>query len=393
MGSFLFLTAFAGLIVGLITLIRPIRRIRISSRKRAGVVVGMSVAAMMIVGALSPKNDGSASSSAQAARVATATTRPTATVAVAAPTATPDAIVAYASRIAHQRQVLAGVLDQFAKDTDSYSRNGLTDHLVDDMTLIETAARDAEKVAPPSGSDTSFVAITQAFDAFIKSASALGTDLAFPGFAANLNAQADHPARFPFTRELANSGVTFSAELQTLDKAIATLPVALSAVPAPVGSVEQQIQKSIRDNKDAVYPGTYNFEHFAVGFDPATATLTVSINPNDIYTDTELLTNASALVIIAGKAVWSTYPQVSTITVNVAQPRKDTVGRLSDTNVIVVTYGRGKGAPLPFLHLVNQPHDDNKVMLCKADAYSVATYIWGQLKDKGCMPSPTGGSK
>jgi hypothetical protein len=359
--------------------------------RKVPIWVPAALGGLVVIGIVNGLRNSGSSDTATATQPAAMTPTVAVTVAVAAPTATPDVLVNYASRIAHQRQVMAGVLDQFAKDTDSYNRNGLTDPLVGDLALIEAAARDAEKAPPPPALDASFVAITQAFDAFIKSASALDVDLGFPGFAANLNGMADHPAAFPFTRELASSGVTFSAELQTLDKAIATLPAPSSVVPTPVGSVDQQIEKSIRDNKDAVYTGTYSFDHLAVHFDPTAATLTASINPDNIATDTELLTNASALVIIAGKAVWSTYPQVSTITIKVAQPRKDASGRVSDVDVIVATYGRAKGAVLPFLRLVNQPHDDNKVMLCNADAYSVATYIWGQLGYKGCMALPTGG--
>ena len=99
------------------------------------------------------------------------------------------------------------------------------------------------------------------------------------------------------------------------------------------------------------------------------------------------------MIIIAGKAVWQAYPQVDMVVVRVLQPRKDISGQPHDTEVIVARYSRATGALLPYLHLLSQPKDDNKKMLCNADSYSVAVYIWGQLKDKGCMTAPTGGTR
>ncbi len=307
---------------------------------------------------------------------------------------TPDAVGIFSSKIAHQRQVIGGVIEQFSKDAAAYNAGtpGSIDALGQDMTLISKAVSDAESAPLPPGLDATFVAVTQSLDAISKTAYALSFTLDKGYFADQLNKLSDHPTRFPFTGELARTTTSFTTELQALDKATATLPVAV-ATQSDAVPMERQIEKSIRDNKNAVYPGSYSFDNLSVRFDPAGGLATVSINPDGVNNDTELLTNASAMVVIAGKAVWSSYPQVATITVTVAQPRKDAAGKTSNVDVIVATYGRAKGAALPYLHLTDQPHDDNKQMICKADSYSVATYIWGQLKDKGCLVAPTGGAK
>ena len=70
MGIFLFWVGLVGLLVGLVTVIRPIRRIRISTRKKAGLVLAASVALILVGGAISPKKDSGSSD--------TATARPTA---------------------------------------------------------------------------------------------------------------------------------------------------------------------------------------------------------------------------------------------------------------------------------------------------------------------------
>ena len=54
MGTLLILAGLAGLIVGGISLIRPIQRLRIATRKQAGVVTAASFVIVMIGGALSP---------------------------------------------------------------------------------------------------------------------------------------------------------------------------------------------------------------------------------------------------------------------------------------------------------------------------------------------------
>lgn len=54
-GHLLILAGFVGLITGVVTLIHPIRQIRIPTRKVAGIVAGVSLAVMILGGAISPR--------------------------------------------------------------------------------------------------------------------------------------------------------------------------------------------------------------------------------------------------------------------------------------------------------------------------------------------------
>ena len=54
-GHLLILAGFLGLILGVVTLIHPIQQMRIPTRKVAGIVAGVSLAVMILGGAISPR--------------------------------------------------------------------------------------------------------------------------------------------------------------------------------------------------------------------------------------------------------------------------------------------------------------------------------------------------
>ena len=298
-----------------------------------------------------------------------------------AATATPDALSAYAAGIRHDRSVLSGVFAQFGTDVDGYNagKPGSFQSASADNDLIGQTVADAERLAPPPGSDTLFISMTQALDALKTISDNLGLDISplMQTFQENLRGMSAHATENLYTNEFADARAKFTAQLGALDTLIAKLPAAASSTPS--GTLDQQMEKSIRDNKYAA--GDYTFDHLTVNYTPFTKALVVSVNPDEPE-DTALLTDASELDIISGAAIWSTYPQVQTITVDIFQPKHDSA-------VIWNTYTRATGSALPYLHLKSQPADDNKVMLCGADHFLVATYIWAQLEDKGCMTSPS----
>jgi micrococcal nuclease len=61
MGTLLILAGLVGLIVGVVSLVRPIQRLRIATRKQAGLVTAASFVIVMIGGALSPADAGNQS--------------------------------------------------------------------------------------------------------------------------------------------------------------------------------------------------------------------------------------------------------------------------------------------------------------------------------------------
>ena len=136
------------------------------------------------------------------------------------------------------------------------------------------------------------------------------------------------------------------------DTSKATADVAAPLSPSPsstaVLSFAAQVEKSIRDNQDAVSSGA-NFDNLQLAFD--SGLLTVSVRPNSLKKDTELLTNGSALVIISGKAAWTTYAEVQRISVQVfkngqnGQPEQYTVAE----------YGRDNGLQQDWAALKKQP--------------------------------------
>ena len=61
MGTLLILAGLVGLIVGVVSLVRPIQRLRIATRKQASLVTAASFVIVMIGGALSPADAGNQS--------------------------------------------------------------------------------------------------------------------------------------------------------------------------------------------------------------------------------------------------------------------------------------------------------------------------------------------
>jgi hypothetical protein len=155
-------------------------------------------------------------------------------------------------------------------------------------------------------------------------------------------------------------------------------------------TIEQRIEESIRDNKNAVKDGS-NLDGLALQFDEATGRLAVSIKPNNPAKLTQFLTNGSALAIIVGKVVWSTYPQVNIISLNALRDMKDSSGKDHTEDVVFAEYTRDTGEKYNYYNLWDQPSSDNKTMFCSASFYQISVELWRSLGDKGCMKTYAGG--
>ena len=164
----------------------------------------------------------------------------------------------------------------------------------------------------------------------------------------------------------------------------------VTVTPATI-PLAPQVEKSIRDNKNAVTSGA-NLDNLQITFDPAEGLLTVSIRPNSPDKDTQFITNGSALSIISGKAIWTTYDRVQKISVQVYRGTKDSHGNLQMEQMAMANYERENGLKYNYGNLKNQSHDDNKLMYCTADFYLLSERVWNALVNKGCLSDRAGGA-
>ena len=156
----------------------------------------------------------------------------------------------------------------------------------------------------------------------------------------------------------------------------------------PTPALLARIEKSIRDNANASADSP-NLDNLRLQFDAKNKLLHVYIEPTKSPRDTELISNGSALAVITGRAIWSTYPEVNFITIVVQKPSNG--GSTPVTGMVTAIYTRATFGLTDFSQLRGTTGDDNKTMLCKADFYSLDHNLWWSLGDKGCMLASDGG--
>lgn len=171
--------------------------------------------------------------------------------------------------------------------------------------------------------------------------------------------------------------------------AVKTTVVATPPKP-PTVSVEDRIGKSIQDNKSASSRGV-NLDGLRVHLDPNTGRLDVSILRETPSRATEVLDNGSALAIVVGRAVWRTYPDITSISIAVnARPKNSPSG--SPTTPVYAIYEKTPWLEKDYSQLSKSVADDNKTMLCDASFYAIDRALWASLIDPGCMLANEGGS-
>jgi hypothetical protein len=156
-----------------------------------------------------------------------------------------------------------------------------------------------------------------------------------------------------------------------------------TATPQP--DLASRAAKSISDNRDASKDFS-NQDNLTVAFDEDNGHLRLSIRPNKPTRDTELLSNASALSIVAGKAIWSTYAEVSIVSLVVFKGSSE-----SPTPMASAIFTRLTADEIEWSSLRDATAVDNKATLCRADFYALNGSLWRSLGDKGCMLSAEGG--
>jgi hypothetical protein len=175
----------------------------------------------------------------------------------------------------------------------------------------------------------------------------------------------------------------------------ATQPTSSNTEPPPtpappVLAIASLAEQSIRDNKNAVKSGA-SLDNLRVSFDSDSGLLTVMIRPKKIDRDSQFITNGSALAIITGKAVWTTYTEIQRVSVIVHAETKDAYGNTHEEQMAVSDFSRETGLKFKYSGIANQPSDDNKTMYCLADFHALSERVWKALKDKGCLTSRIGG--
>lgn len=181
------------------------------------------------------------------------------------------------------------------------------------------------------------------------------------------------------------------AAAQEAPRATSTaVPTAPAPTATPVLTLVQQVEKSIIDNQNWVKSGA-DLTGLVVNYKENEGKVVLSITPKKPRTLPGYLTAGTALAVISGKAIWSTYPDVQAIEIFVLKDAKDTTGMSGQRFASYALFSREQSAKFDWDKLKTQPSDDNKRMYCDADFYDVDFDIWSDLGDKGCMSSFSGG--
>lgn len=155
----------------------------------------------------------------------------------------------------------------------------------------------------------------------------------------------------------------------------------------PVAALTLRAEKSIRDNRDASADNV-NLDVLSVQFEQDNGHLRVSVRPKSPKKNTDLLSNGSALAIITGKAIWTTYPEVAFVTVSVI---REASGSTGERVMVSGLFSRETAGMRDYDSLRKLTGKDNKVIFCDADFYSLDRGLWRSLIDKGCMLASDGG--
>lgn len=154
--------------------------------------------------------------------------------------------------------------------------------------------------------------------------------------------------------------------------------------PAPTAALtlEQRIEKSYRDNRGFMPRASVDGLEVVMlpnGF------LRIQTKPT-LASEGDTLTVAGANAIVASRAVWTTYPEVSEIFVSVVGDLTNTqTGAKSEGILAATTVRRATGEKFQYDGLKSLASDDNKLFFCGADNYQIHPSVYAALKDKGCL--------
>ena len=157
-----------------------------------------------------------------------------------------------------------------------------------------------------------------------------------------------------------------------------------TATPTPL-SFEEQIAKSYRDNRS--FMDETPTQNLQVGFEPSTGEVAIVLYiSGDTPSAGTLMDLASAAGIVASKAIWTTYPQVQTISVAIqADYLEKATGASTKQFAVITKVSRATGSEFVYDGLKNLAYQDNKLFLCDADHYAILPAVYFELVDPGCL--------
>lgn len=150
----------------------------------------------------------------------------------------------------------------------------------------------------------------------------------------------------------------------------------------PVLSLEQQIEKSYRDNRG--FMTRASAEGLKVR-QVADGVIVIELSPSAIASEGDTLTIAGQSAIVASRAVWGTYPSVQQLQVTVWIGITDQFGAKSNAIGAAIMVDRPTGEKLQYDGLKDRQIVDNKSFFCTADHYFVNIIVFREIVDKGCM--------
>jgi hypothetical protein len=155
----------------------------------------------------------------------------------------------------------------------------------------------------------------------------------------------------------------------------------LSPSPTPSPTPEEAIAQSIRDNRS--FMSRASTDKMTVELTPV-GLVTITIEPT-LANETDALTVAGQTALVANRAIWTTYPDVQQIRVELLNEVTDANGAKSVVPVTFLQFNRATATPFQYDGLKQQATSDNKYMYCLADEYSIAPFIYAEVRDKGCL--------
>lgn len=158
-------------------------------------------------------------------------------------------------------------------------------------------------------------------------------------------------------------------------------PVPPTATPVP--TLEERIAKSYRDNRGFMIRASAEDMDVEI---PTPGSVIINVRPSSFATEGDYLTVASHSALVASRAIWTTYPEVQTVTLNVmGQFTSNTTGQRSTLVAVQSTVSRATAAPFDYDGLKSVVLGDNKRFLCNSTRYTIHPSIYAALGDKGCL--------
>ena len=177
-------------------------------------------------------------------------------------------------------------------------------------------------------------------------------------------------------------------------------PVTMSA--AAVADLEARIDRAYRDNRTFMPRAT--IDDLKVTFSPATGLVSLAVRPlptsaNTIggnsqfvggaANDTLAITSQSS--VAAGKAIWSSFPEVKRVNLAVSTEFTLTSGSKVTEVAAEITVDRATGEKMDYTALQTSVKNEPRSFFCAADAYKFHVAVWPTITDKGCLTGPSKG--